>query len=422
MARPTGIHEEDLNQTYTWTPILEGESREHVRHVVDEIADALAGELDHLEDSGATGDAQVWELADRALFFEYLGACRDNRAHHDAAERCLRLAVERMAIAAALPATVFAGWIALAWTLEHLQRVFPLDDAALIDSVEVMGRWSSDALSIDEWTGPYDYFTGLVGFGAHALERGARGEDDVRRVIAHLAALAEFDEAGEFVAWWSSPEHCGGSDSWPEGQYNLGLAHGTPGVVAFLSAALAAGIESDHGRTLLQKSIAWLLDLSREFGTSGFPAVIAPDKPYVPSDASWAYGDAGVAAAILAGARALGDSACANAALDIARRSLRRPVEDYLGPPRPNISHGAAGLTHIFGRLYHATSDPVFLHAARCWCRRILDHRQTSASGVAGFPEIHSQLFGGIVGIGLVLLAASEELEPRWDRLLLISI
>ena len=281
-------------------------------------------------------------------------------------------------------------------------------------------------LSVDEWTGPFDFFKGLVGFGTHALERRGRAGDDaddaVKRVINHLAGLAELDEDEQFVSWWSPPEHCGGERSWPEGQYNLGLAHGTPGVIAFLSAALAAGVEHEQARALAQKAVAWLIDLSPHLGVSGFPALVAPNKPFMPSDASWAYGDAGVAMAILSAARALGDSRAERAALDIAHRALRRPFEDYLGPPRPSISHGAAGLTQIYSRLYHATSDPVLLQAARQWCERILDHWRVTSNGITGFPEIHSQLFGGVAGIGLVLLGASEHREPQWDRFLLISI
>lgn len=390
-----------------------------MRRVVDDLASALADDLGRGDASDAT---EAWQLADRALFFEYLAACRESRRHRDTAAECAHRAVEKLASDDSSPATVFAGWLAVAWVFEHLQRAFPGHSDRVRECGDRLAGRSMDLLRTEEWTGPFDLFKGLVGFGVHALERGARGGDQVRCVIDHLADLAELDDEERFAAFWTSPEHAGPRGSSPHGQYNLGLAHGTPGVVAFLSAALAADIAAEQSRSLLQKTVAWLRDLNGQFGPSGFPAVIVTGERFFRSDASWAYGDAGVAMAILSAARVLGDPSAEADALAIARRSLLRPLDDYLGPHRPCISHGAAGLTQIHGRLYQATNDPAYLQAAGQWCQRILDHWQAPVGRGIGFPEIHGQLFGGAVGIGLVLLAASEELEPQWDRLLLLSM
>ena len=401
--------------TRTWRPIADGELGQRVRDALDGLADDLCRHRD-----AAISD--LWQLSDRALFFTYLGACRDSALYRDLASEYAQQVVERLQRDDGLPAAIFSGWLATAWTLEHLQRVFPGDNRALDEARAELARRAHDLLATKEWTEPFDLFKGLIGFGVHAMERRKAGEDDLRRVIDHLADLAEYDEDEQFASWWRPPEHCGGPKSWPDGQYNLGLAHGTPGAVALLAATVRVGLAGDDGRKLLHKAVAWLLDLGGQFGVSGFPAMLAPNKPFFRSDASWAYGDAGVAMAILNAGRSLGDSHIERAALDIARRSLRRPLNDYLGPPRPAISHGAAGLTQIYSRLYQATSDPAFLQAAQTWCRRLLDHRRDPSDETTCFPEIHNQLFGGQVGIGLVLLAASEELEPQWDRLLLLSM
>jgi len=67
--------------------------------------------------------------------------------------------------------------------------------------------------------------------------------------------------------------------------------------------------------------------------------------------------------------------------------------------------HGAIGLAHIFNRLYQANGEPVFREAARRWFGHVLDESQLE----------------GAAGIGLALLAAMTPLEPRWDRLFLLS-
>src|SRR5262249_14299323 len=97
------------------------------------------------------------------------------------------------------------------------------------------------------------------------------------------------------------------------------------------------------------------------------------------------------------------------------------------------LCHGAAGLGHLFNRLFQATGDEHLAEAARVWFRRTLDLRQPGR-GIAGFEagkgNAHRRLLWvddpgllqGAAGIALALLAAATPLEPGWDRLLLVPI
>jgi hypothetical protein len=76
--------------------------------------------------------------------------------------------------------------------------------------------------------------------------------------------------------------------------------------------------------------------------------------------------------------------------------------------------------------------DPELLAAARYWLRRALDLREP-ATGVAGYTALRYDaqarayadpdpgLLMGAAGIGLALLAATGDVEPAWDRILLLS-
>src|SRR6185295_13537864 len=102
---------------------------------------------------------------------------------------------------------------------------------------------------------------GLVGFGVYALERLPRPSAVacLEQVVASLAETAERRDSG--TTWWTDP---GWLPPWqskpaPNGYYNLGLAHGVPGVIALLGAACAAGVAADIARPLLDGAVAWLM-------------------------------------------------------------------------------------------------------------------------------------------------------------------
>jgi hypothetical protein len=137
---------------------------------------------------------------------------------------------------------------------------------------------------------------------------------------------------------------------------------------------------------------------------------------------AWCCGDAGVAAALLVAPRSVNEEEWEREALAIARR-----VKDA------GLCHGAAGLGHIFNRLFQATGEAVFREAARYWFERTIEMKLTG-QGIAGFSVFMPDEDGterwvdepgflmGAAGIALALLAAATDIEPQWDRTLLVSL
>jgi hypothetical protein len=102
----------------------------------------------------------------------------------------------------------------------------------------------------------------------------------------------------------------------------------------------------------------------------------------------------------------------------------------------PGLCHGAAGLAHIYNRIYCASGEPLFADAARRWFERTLEMRKPGL-GVAGYqswgPKAGAprgemewlddgSFLTGAIGIALALLGGIAPLEPNWDRLLLTSV
>jgi hypothetical protein len=117
--------------------------------------------------------------------------------------------------------------------------------------------------------------------------------------------------------------------------------------------------------------------------------------------------------------------------LAVARRAAQRPPEQS-GVRDAGLCHGAAGIGHLFNRMYQAMGDPTLGEAARFWFGRTLDMRRPGR-GVGGYQAFHPVSPGddtwvddrgflsGSAGIALALLAAVSPVEPAWDRVLLIS-
>jgi hypothetical protein len=359
--------------------------------------------------------------------FAYLAqAGLDGRA----AETALRFLNEAVEAVGTVPMSpgLYSGFLGIAWAAEHVNRLLT---TAEDDPNEAADAALLEHLKQPPWRCQYDLISGLVGVGVYALERLPRptAVTSLERVIDRLAERAERRADG--ITWHTRAELLFSEERerYPAGYYNLGVAHGVPGVIALLGAACAAGVGAAKARPLLRGAVGWLLRQQLPAGAgSRFPTLLAPGVEPAACRLAWCYGDAGVAVALLSAARGLDEPAWEREALAIARAAAARQA-NTAGVRDAGLCHGAAGLGHLF----HAAGDPCFAEAARFWFYRCLEMREPGR-GVAGFSCYWSSqddsacwlkdpgLLTGAAGIALALLAASTPIEPAWDRLLLAGI
>jgi hypothetical protein len=202
------------------------------------------------------------------------------------------------------------------------------------------------------------------------------------------------------------------------------------GVIAFLSAA--SHLDRTWRRRiapLIERHVEELMRhrLPPNEATCALPSEIGGG----PCRIAWCVGDTSIAAALLgAGTQFNREDWCSTAgelALAATARSLA-----FSGVVDAGLCHGAAGLGHLFNRLFQATGEERFAASAREWFRYALD-MPAHANSVAGFSTWnHSDALGwhwyadrgfltGAAGIGLALMAAVGSPEPRWDRVILLS-
>jgi lantibiotic modifying enzyme len=414
-----------------WRPLFSGDTAAQAFGIVQEIAAATSrGAFDPPGNVQPIG-AAAWQcsldgLAGQSLLHAYMAFHGAGDAYVDSAIDLLDQATDAAAGLRLKPSLYF-GFTGIGWVTAHLAgRLFEESEDSCLEIDELLR--SSLALLSEE--GRYDLFEGMAGLGVYALERLSRPSAVrlLEAVIAHLAAQAEHTEEGaRFFNPLAimAPQYV---SLYPRGTYNLGMAHGVSGVIALLGSACQAGVATEQARPLLNASVSWLLARER-LAESDF-RFANTYTPYQESSdycrLAWCHGDLGVATALLRAARGTGDAAWDSEARRVALSASTRWIDD----PRisdAELCHGAAGMGHLFNRLYQATGEERLGEAARYWLSRAMA-MHASGAGVGGYQMIEAgHWFGhpgfrvGSSGIALALLASVSTVEPGWDRLLLAS-
>lgn len=424
-----------------WQPLLVGDQRQRALEAIERIAEALPA---------AMGPKAIWNTdhpsalqlslltswkAEVALFYAYSAKALGNDQYAEQALRYLNEAIDE-APEHLDSLWLFGGFTGIGWIIANLsETLFDQDETENCGSVDEL---LTEHLAQPERQSNYDLVVGLVGQGVYALDRlrNAAGvaSDLLTRIVNKLWETAEHD--GPFITWHTSPVLL---PEWqrqicPNGYYNLGLAHGVPGIIALLGRIVSAGIEPERSRHLLEGAVRWLL---AQKGTaeseSYFSTWAGRGIEREASKVAWCYGDLGIGMALLYAAKCVGQANWEQEATEILLKAATRSGESA-GVFDVSLCHGAAGNAHIFNRAFQATGEARFRTAALAWYEQALAF-QRPGQGIGGFSigdtdEAGTEVFwtnkpgllDGVAGVGLSLLAACTDWEPNWDRSLLISI
>jgi len=412
-----------------WRPILSGTTAQQALQAVDAIAESIAS-ITSLP--GERNPPLAGGQAGLALLYTWLARTRRTPQADVLAWQCLDQAIEAVS-AQEMNASLWGGFTGVAWAAELVDHLLDPDAADRSEAVDdALLRLLSRA---DPRPAPYDLVVGLTGLGVYSLQRYPRplAIGCLSRVVERLHERAQHDEHGLY--WWTPPAEILDQEArkqYPSGRADLGVAHGVAGPIALLGGICGAGVGQATARPLLEGAVRWLLahSVPTEAGLT-FPIWVAPGFQPSPARCAWCYGDPGIAAALLMAARGVGDAGWEQAAVALACRATERPASQT-GVVDACFCHGAAGLAHIYNRMYQATGEPKLGRAALYWLERTLDFyhlaRDNGGSWVQGSKDPAQQepwagidLVDGAAGVALVLLAAATSVEPTWDRMFLVS-
>jgi hypothetical protein len=368
-----------------------------------------------------------------ALLYAYLEQTDPGGEWRNLATEHLDMAVRQ--VCAKLPPSLglFGGLSGIGWAIEHVTGMLAEGtgtDGG--DPLEDVDRLLLRRLNVSHWMEPYDLVAGLVGIGVYFLERLPRpsAAEGLEMILGHLEARSEVSWGG--ITWLTPPAHLPKEMrvSCPAGNYNLGVAHGVPGVIGFLGDVAAAGIEAARATRLLEGAVRWLLAQQRPpDARSRYGTVFVPGSELTDSRPTWCYGDPGIAATLYRSGALLERADWTRQALALLDHSLQRTIEDSRIVDAA-LCHGAFGTAHIYNRIGQAEGCPRYRDAATYWYGEGLKLRQPGF-WFGGFfawrrdasPQTveDPSLLSGASGAALALIAAAYPVEPRWDRLLLLS-
>lgn len=420
-----------------WTPLLSEDDpqaqaiRVSLAEIYAELQSALEWHSNDKNPAPFQSKAQLGEgAAGIAVYFAYMESAGLFPGARDFCSRYLNIAAEALSSQPMDP-SLYSGFTGVAWAVQHVASVLrqPAEDLSEIDFA------IQTYVSNTPWKQDYDLIIGLVGLAVYCLERpdSPAARHALELIVDRLHEIAELtpDEA----RWFTRGDQLIESQRkyYPEGYYNLGVAHGVPGIIAILAKTYAAGVARAKAGDLLERAVRWFLQQRRPAGSrSCFPTFCVPQSSPEDSRLAWCYGDAGIAATLFLAARCAGSTAWESAALDIMHHSVRRDVQNA-GVRDVCFCHGSAGLAHIFNRFYQATRDQAFAERSRYWINESLKFRKPG-SGAAGYSVYGADqdgelslkarfgLIEGIAGTGLTYLSAIKPVVPNWDRIFLVDL
>ncbi|MFJ4825642.1 lanthionine synthetase C family protein [Streptomyces bacillaris] len=297
----------------------------------------------------------------------------------------------------------------------------------------------------------YDLINGLSGTTRLLLDSAADPAEtgpDVEAALAdslhHLVRLTRPVRVdGHDVPGWWVPAELQVSErdrqTYPRGDFNLGLAHGIAGPLTVLASAHEAGHRLPGLTDAAGRIAEWLLGwtLHDEAGPywparAAWEDELARERPReLFTRTAWCYGTPGVAAALFRAGTAFGRPEWCTAATDALRAALRRD-ESRWAIEGATICHGYAGLLRIVARIAQATADPELHSGCARLTVRVLECADEEAPfgfrHVMRFPAAaHSPvphravntagLLEGAAGVALALFPDGDGPLP-WDRVL----
>ncbi len=306
-------------------------------------------------------------------------------------------------------ASFYDGFVGVAWVMAHVARLGLIEGVA--DALGDVDAALHQLLSDEGWQPDHGHSRGLVGIANYCLARAAapRVVANLELVVDRLEATAEQRPGG--IAWRTPARLLAPHRAvrYPQGVYNVGVAHGHAGVIAALAAIASRGIQTERCAHLVRAATAWLMaNRHDDAACATFPGLVTIAGQGSRCRSAWCFGDPGIGAALFFAARQLGDVALGQRATAILRKATARPLS-ATGVVDGTLCHGAAGLAYLFLRVADAAGDDAMRSHASAWYARTLAHLEPETTPVPpGFLL-------GKAGIGLALLAAVRPVATGWD-------
>lgn len=277
----------------------------------------------------------------------------------------------------------------------------------------------------NDWQGEYEFISGLLGY-ITFIQRRARGTKDVTLLRQALQLLLQYSTATADGYTWETSVDSVYSFNKQHPEFNLGLAHGVPGVIAVLTSVC------QHHQTfraefepVLASACQWLMSQTRDEAEPGSRyAYSTCTKGH--SRLGWCYGDLSNALILGRAGKLLDNNVLFQFSRQLMLATSKRLYDDS-GVVDAGICHGSAGVCLMYQQAAELFDAPELFTVAQYW----LDHTlaRFERDGLKGFDKYsgadecylpESGLLEGYTGIGLCLLSALGH-SSDWSECLLLQ-
>ncbi len=289
----------------------------------------------------------------------------------------------------------------------------------------------------------FDVICGISGIGRFALENISQPSFNTL-VVNITKTLIKFCEPltikGKKVPGWFQLDFLNKNPYSSDGYFNLGLAHGITGVLAFLAITLLKGIEVDGHREAIMRIALWLRSKSFLKNSS----ILWPDTVSWEEETQgitvhcthsrdgWCNGAPGIARALYLAGKALNDTTLTDFGLNAFRGIFTRDQKDW-GIVSPNLCHGIAGLLITTTEMARDEKCDDLNLKVKLLTNILLTHYQPNAPfGFKdkefcpnnNYAEVSKICFlEGSIGVLLSLLSLSDlQPELQWHLPLMIHV
>ncbi len=336
--------------------------------------------------------------------------------------------------------SLFSGLSGICFSLQHASkgytrysRLIHTLNSFLVDQTERF--YLSPLMKKIENKEPYptalfDLIQGIIGVGLYELQMVDSGlfSEQIQKILEVLVSMTFFLHIRNYsVVGWFTPADFQFTEKdrmqFSNGIFNLGLAHGISGVLAFLSLATLRGIVVDgqldaikritlwvkSKRVKLEGSFLWQnwISFEEEVGEITSNTCLSRD--------AWCYGTAGVARSLFLAGKALKDKETQDFSLESFSSIFKRSEESwYL--PGPTFCHGISGLLMITFMMAQDTQDLCLKEKVHLLQNRLMSFyrpesffgfNDAALSSKGGYIEISKAgLLDGATGVLLSLLSS----------------
>lgn len=212
----------------------------------------------------------------------------------------------------------------------------------------------------------YDVISGLIGIGIYFLSQPSNNlvSEALDQIVRICISLTDDIQIGSNkVPGWYIPSHYQFTEEdkrlFPKGNFNLGMAHGASGLVAFLSLVSLQGFKNVNLLQAIDKLAKWIRSKKRVKNNIVYwPNRISYEEEISnctfqdSSMQAWCYGTAGVCRALYLAGKALNCRNMQDEAVD-SILNMGEHLSSSQQMKSPTFCHGIAGLltvAHLMGR------------------------------------------------------------------------